>query len=67
MAITLSEARERIGAHVLYHPNEGTTEMGSVVRVSETLVFVWYQGDHNAKATSPQDLEWLVPFPPEAP
>ena len=60
MAISLDEARERLGDHVLYHPLGAQTEFGTVIRVSDTMVFVWYQGDHNAKATSPADLEWIV-------
>lgn len=57
--MTITEARENIGAAVVYrpNPNEPTAEEGDIVRVNDTWVFVRYLGDRTPKATSPHNLE----------
>lgn len=46
------------GDAVVYRANPGARpEDGTVVRVSDTFVFVLYRGDSTPKATSPLFLE----------
>lgn len=54
--MTIDEAREHIGATVLYHP-QGTSPEEGVIRHVTRFVFVAYSGDVNgARATSPEDI-----------
>jgi hypothetical protein len=57
--MTLDEARERIGAGVVYRPHGGPAEDGDIVSVGDQYVMVRYVGDRQAKATRPEDLEPL--------
>lgn len=56
--ITLDEARQHIGAAVVYDPGYGPKEDGIIVRVNDSYVFVWY-GIDDVKATRPSDLVLL--------
>lgn len=60
--MTLDEARENVGAGVVYTPGHGPKEDGVITGVSSTSVFVRYAKQHpsaNGQATSPGDLELL--------
>jgi hypothetical protein len=60
--MTLAEARERIGAGVVYTPKGGgRREDGVITSVGSTFVFVRYTGDSGSKATDPADLVPLAP------
>ena len=59
--IDLEEAKTRIGRVVVYHPDPTTMEQGVGTGVQGEFVFVRYGSDLGAKATRPQDLEWLAP------
>lgn len=62
--MTLVEARTRVGAEVRYHPYPGArSEVGEIVAVNDSLVFVLYLGDRTAKATRPEDLTLVEPDP----
>lgn len=56
--MTLDEARENIGAGVVYDPGHGTREDGVIVRVSQQYVFVRY-GHSSIKATPAEKLTLL--------
>jgi len=59
--MTLEEAREHIGAGVIYQPHpEVRPEDGEIVSVNEHYVFVRYTGDRGAKATDPRNLQLLA-------
>ena len=57
--ITTAEARQRIGDGVVYTPRHGASEDGVITGVGHLYVFVRYRGDVSAKATNPDDLEFL--------
>ena len=58
--MTLDEARQNIGAGVVYEPSSGGyREDGDIVSVNDRFVFVRYVGDRSAKATSPENLTLL--------
>jgi hypothetical protein len=62
--MTLDEAREHVGAGVVYTPFFGPKEDGVITGVSRTSVFVRYARQHpgsNGQATAPEDLELLRP------
>lgn len=63
MAMTIEQARAKIGARVRYHPPGAETalidEDGRISSVNDRYVFVIYQGGMGAKATRPDDLELL--------
>ena len=54
--MTLDEARDHIGAKVLYSSVPGECEVGVIVTVGATYVHVCYGRDRNAKATRPELL-----------
>jgi hypothetical protein len=54
--MTLEQARDHIGARVLYRRPGAEPEAGVIARVSERYVFVEYPV---VKATYPDDLELL--------
>jgi hypothetical protein len=62
--VTLTEAREHIGAGVVYRPLPNApwspTEDGTITSVNERWVFVRYAGDTNSKATDPAHLTFLA-------
>ena len=60
MAITLEEARKRIGDGVVYRAAPGDYEDGVITSVADQVVFVRYAGDNFSKATYPRDLNWLA-------
>lgn len=57
--MTLDEARENVGAGVVYRPAHGAAEDGAIVGVNEQYVFVQYVGDRAPKATRSEDLQLL--------
>jgi hypothetical protein len=57
--ITLEAARADIGRGVVYHPTPTSVEQGVITGVSAAYVFVRYDGDQHAKATAPDQLDWL--------
>lgn len=58
--MTIAEARDNVGARVVYHPEGGRPERGVITGSSTlTMVFVRYDGDWASKATSPADLTLL--------
>jgi hypothetical protein len=57
--VTLDEARQNIGAGVVYKPYPGIAEDGDITGVNETYVLVLYVGDRRPKATRPEDLTLL--------
>jgi hypothetical protein len=61
--MTLAEARQHIGAGVVYNPRPGTydsREDGEITSVNDAYVFVLYVGDRRPKATQPEDLTLLA-------
>jgi hypothetical protein len=54
--MTLDEARDHVGAAVLYSSVPGECEAGEIVTVGATYVHVCYGRDRNAKATRPELL-----------
>ena len=58
--MTLDEARNSIGAGVVYAPGYGPREDGVIVGVSSIYVFVRYQGNETPKATAPGMLTFLA-------
>lgn len=65
--MTLTEARDHVGAGVVYRPVDqdgyvrgALAEDGTIVRVNDTYVFVLYAGDRVPKATHPNHLTLLV-------
>lgn len=65
--ITLADARDHIGAGVVYRPVDqdghvrgALAEDGTIVRVNDTFVFVLYTGDRTPKATHPNHLTLLA-------
>lgn len=59
--MTLDEARQHIGAGVVYDPGYGPKEDGVISSVGEQYVFVRYKGDFFGKATEPARLTLLSP------
>lgn len=63
--ITLEEARERIGAKVIYRadhvPLNEPGEEGVITEVGHMYVFVRYGADVTAKATPAEPLQWVTP------
>lgn len=58
--MTLDEAREHIGANVVYRPDgRPAPETGVITSVGELLVFVRYVGDRHSKGTYAGDLDLL--------
>lgn len=58
--MTITEARDNEGARVLYQPEGGKPEYGTITGFSTlALVFVRYDGDRTSKATRPADLTLL--------
>lgn len=59
--MTLTEARENVGAAVVYkcHP-DADPEEGTIVRVGEEYVFVLYRGDYTPKATPAKSLDFAT-------
>lgn len=58
--MTLDEARDHIGAGVIYEPYPGAPkEDGAITSVNDTFVFVRYVGDRASKATAPELLTLL--------
>jgi hypothetical protein len=57
--VTLEEADAAIGAGVVYRPDHGDAEDGTIVRVTDFHVLVLYAGDRTPKATRPEDLTFL--------
>ena len=58
--MTLDEARDHIGAGVVYLDGAGQRHDGEIVRVNEHYVFVLYGGDRTPKATPPGCLTLLA-------
>lgn len=58
-AMTLDEAREKVGSGVVYSPGYGPKEDGVITSVNDRYVSVRYAGDQISKATRPEDLELL--------
>ena len=58
--MTLDEARAHIGDGVVYTPDDGKREDGTIEAVSSVYVFVHYAGDRGCKATYPEDLTLLA-------
>ena len=58
--MTLDEARDHIGEHVLYAV-PGKAEEGAIVRVGRMFVFVQYVNSTQPQATPPEHLT-LVPY-----
>jgi hypothetical protein len=59
--MTIDEAREHIGAGVVYNPGHGALEDGTIVRVSESWVHVRYGHQTITKATAAAQLTLLAP------
>ncbi len=57
--MTIDEAREHIGAGVVYDPGHGAREDGTIVRVSEQWVHVRYGHQTITKATPAGQLTLL--------
>lgn len=58
--MTLEQARQNIGGGVVYRPfPSAPAEDGTITRVSDSYVFVWYVGDRTPKATRAEDLTLL--------
>jgi hypothetical protein len=58
--MTLDEARENIGAGVVYNPVHGALEDGTIMRVSEDWVHVRYGYQTITKATAAEQLTLLA-------
>ena len=57
--MTLQEARDNIGAWVVYEPYQGCEkETGIITSVNDTYVFVKYGNDLHSKATRPENLRF---------
>jgi len=48
-----------VGRAVVYRPQFGPAEDGTITSFNEAFVFVRYRGDAGSKATRREDLEWL--------
>ena len=61
--ISIPAAQAAKGDLVIYRPpgQPDKAEQGVITGVSHTAVFVRYAGDTHAKATRPDDLEWVAP------
>ena len=60
--MTLDEARQNIGADVVFRGGASAEdEDGVITSVNDTYVFVRYAGDQHGKATRPEDLVLLTP------
>lgn len=57
--MTLDQARDNIGRRVVYVPRFEMREYGVISGVNDLVVFVHYAGDQQAKATNPEDLEFI--------
>jgi hypothetical protein len=61
--MTLDEARDRIGAGVVYRPYpSASAEDGDITSVNDSYVFVRFVGDRQAKACRAEDLELTCQF-----
>ena len=58
--MTLDQARQHIGDGVVYSPDHGPAEDGTITGTSDRYVFVRYAGDSHSKATAPEDLTLLA-------
>lgn len=58
--ISLEEAEGAINRKVVYRPGHTTSDVGYIKSVNMSYVFVVYEGDYYAKATVPEDLEFLT-------
>lgn len=59
--MTLGEARQNIGAAVVYTvPHSEKFEDGVITSANDRFVFVRYTGDTHAKATHPANLALLA-------
>jgi len=59
--MTLDEAREHVGAGVVYRPRpDASAEDGTITSVNERWVFVRYTGNPQPQATAPQHLTLLA-------
>lgn len=60
--MTLQEARDNIGALVMYEPYPfcpiSLREFGYITSVNDTYVFVRYGNDTHSKATRPENLRF---------
>lgn len=56
----IDEARDNIGAGVVYDPGHGALEEGTIIRVSEEWVHVRYGHQTITKATAAWQLTLLV-------
>lgn len=54
--MTLEQARENIGAQVVYTSRHGARDWGQISSVGQTYIFVKYQGSAQAQATPPELL-----------
>jgi hypothetical protein len=62
--VTLDEAREHVGAKVLYcEPGSAPSEEGVITSVNEHYVFVRYGADYGSKATHAHRLDLLTSTP----
>lgn len=60
--MTLEEAEANVGRAVVYQQNYpgAPREDGVIKEVRHPYVMVLYRGDYDAKATVPEDLEFLT-------
>lgn len=61
--ITLEQARDNLGARVVYRSPGRPPEQGVITEVGRQYVFVHYKGDQSAKATAPDLLDWAGDAP----
>jgi hypothetical protein len=54
--MTIDEARDHIGEHVIYSAVPGQAEEGAVVRVGRKYVYVQYLSSPDPVATCPENL-----------
>jgi hypothetical protein len=54
--VTLKEARDHIGAGVIYHPGRADAEDGVITSVNDHYVFVRYGSGGTSAATEPAAL-----------
>ena len=59
--MTLDEARGHIGDGVIYQPNHGDAEEGTITSVNHRFVFVRYGSRRTSAATDPSSLSLLAP------
>lgn len=58
--MTIEEAKNMLGAGVVYKNGNGSSEDGVITSVNSTWVFVQYRGDFHSKATDPAQLNPLA-------